>query len=107
MRRSARGEDRAGLRSLALLCFLAAPFPWASPRGAQSARSPSMLRVGRVVGTSVNHPTGDPNFAVLESFPSNLPYEEASPFLLSHEWGTAANHRLGSTRRILARRIGP
>lgn len=46
-----------------------------------------VLRVGSVVGTSINHPTGDPNFSVLESFPSNLEYEKTSPFLLSHEWG--------------------
>ena len=65
-----------------LLCVASLSLP-------SSSSSSSPLRVARVVGSSVNHPTGDPNFAVLESFPSNLDYEHTSPFLLSHEWGTA------------------
>ena len=79
-------------RALALsLCII-----WSlpAPRVSSSWSSRVLLRVASVAPSSINHPTGDPNFAVLESFPSNLPYDLTSPFLLSHEWGEATKSPL-------------
>ena len=55
------------------------------------AVAPVALAVDSKHASHVSYPTGDKSFSVLESFPGHGPLaaENISPFLLSHEWGTA------------------
>ena len=40
---------------------------------------------------STTHPTGDPKFSVIETFPSAISAEDADPFLLCHHFGPAVS----------------
>ena len=45
------------------------------------------MKVLAVRGAEVAHPTGDPNFAVMQSFPSVFSAKEADPFLMCDAFG--------------------
>lgn len=45
------------------------------------------MRCLRVAASEVAHPTGDPNFSVMQAFPAAVPAEEADPFLMCDELG--------------------
>jgi len=44
-----------------------------------------------VLQAEVTHPTGDPNFAVMQAFPAAVPAEVADPFLMCDEFGPSVS----------------
>jgi len=55
--------------------------------GLDKKRTKQIVPVLGVRSSKITHPTGDPNFAVLQAFPSGFSAEEADPFLMCDEFG--------------------